>query len=431
VLDFRPCDADNHYYEAEDAFTRHIDPRMAKRAVQWATVDGRKTLLVAGKVNRFIPNPTFDPVARPGCLDDYYQGKNKAGLSIKDAFGALEPIHVEYRDRDARIQVMKRQRMEGALFFPTLGVGMEEALHADPPAVAAAFNAFNEWLHEDWGYAYKNMIFAAPYFSLMDLDNAVAQLERALSRDVRVIVMRPAPVRLPGVSRSLADPYYDRFWARVNEAGITVAMHGGDSGYGRYFGPGQNDDVTAAMLAQLLYKAGHEALSLPIAQASPGELLALIERRQDDVVCISAVPPYAFPPARTMYIIDTLSAPPRSVTPHCPLIQPYGKLRRVIWARVPAREPNRAPSAASRTRTHLVSVTLRKTPVCTIITTQKRDDYGPLKRFPTSLSLYLEETFLLATVRMLDRWSVPNFRALDNARMLVRRARFMSGAASS
>jgi len=34
--------------------------------------------------------------------------------------------------------------------------------------------------------------------------------------------------------------------------------------------------------------------------ASPAELLALIEKRQDDVICISALPPYAFPPARTL-----------------------------------------------------------------------------------------------------------------------------------
>lgn len=243
-LPYEIFDADNHYYEAEDAFTRHMDRKLRRRCMDWALVNGRKELLVAGAVNRFIPNPTFNPVARPGCLDDYYQGKNKGGLSIKDAFGALEPIHVEYRDRDARVKVMKQQRLEGALFFPTLGVGMEEALSADPPAVVAAFNAFNEWLHEDWGYAYKNVIFAAPYISLMDLDNAVAQLERALARDVRVIVMRPAPVRLPGVSRSPADPHYDRFWARVNESGITVAMHGGDSGYGRYFADwGEGGDV--------------------------------------------------------------------------------------------------------------------------------------------------------------------------------------------
>jgi hypothetical protein len=60
------------------------------------------------------------------------------------------------------------------------------------------------------------------------------------------------------------------------------------------------DEVTAAMLAQILGQAGHEALSLPIAHATPAELLALIERRQDDIICISALPPYAFSPARTM-----------------------------------------------------------------------------------------------------------------------------------
>ena len=73
-LPFMLFDADNHYYEAEDAFTRHIEPRMKRRCMNWATLNGRKELLVAGKVNRFIPNPTFDPVARPGCLDDYYNG---------------------------------------------------------------------------------------------------------------------------------------------------------------------------------------------------------------------------------------------------------------------------------------------------------------------------------------------------------------------
>jgi hypothetical protein len=60
------------------------------------------------------------------------------------------------------------------------------------------------------------------------------------------------------------------------------------------------DEVTAAMLAQILEQAGHAALSLPIAHASLVEMLALLEIRQDDVICISALPPFAFPPARTM-----------------------------------------------------------------------------------------------------------------------------------
>jgi predicted PurR-regulated permease PerM len=60
------------------------------------------------------------------------------------------------------------------------------------------------------------------------------------------------------------------------------------------------DEVTAAMLAQILEQAGHAALALPIAHASLVEMLALLEIRPDDVICISALPPFAFPPARTM-----------------------------------------------------------------------------------------------------------------------------------
>jgi len=60
------------------------------------------------------------------------------------------------------------------------------------------------------------------------------------------------------------------------------------------------DEVTAAMLAQILEQAGHAALCLPITNASLLEMLALLDITQDDVICISALPPYAFSPARTM-----------------------------------------------------------------------------------------------------------------------------------
>jgi predicted TIM-barrel fold metal-dependent hydrolase len=233
-LPFLLFDADNHYYEAEDAFTRHIDPRMKKRCMNWATLNGRKELLVAGKVNRFIPNPTFDPVARPGCLDQYYRGNNPEGLSIRDAFGALEPIRPEYRDRDLRLKKMDEQGIEKAIYFPTLGVGMEEALKHDTEAVHTAFEAFNRWLLDDWGFAYQERIYAAPYLSLMDLDRAVRELEWAISNDARFVVMRPSFVYNKGGSRSPADPYFDPFWKIVNDEGLTVVYHGGDAGYGEY-----------------------------------------------------------------------------------------------------------------------------------------------------------------------------------------------------
>ncbi|MFZ9580919.1 MAG: amidohydrolase, partial [Ilumatobacteraceae bacterium] len=151
-LGFAAFDADNHYYEAEDAFIRHIPRDMAKRCMQWAVVDGRKRLLVGGRVNKFIPNPTFDPVSKPGALDAYFRGQ-VAGDDMRKLFGELDPISPAYRNRDARISVMREQGLEGAMFFPTLAVGMEESLRHDPVALCAAFRAFNRWLEEDWGFA--------------------------------------------------------------------------------------------------------------------------------------------------------------------------------------------------------------------------------------------------------------------------------------
>ena len=233
-LPFLAFDADHHYYEAEDAFIRHVPKALRKRCMQWAVVDGKKRLLVGGKINRFIPNPTFDPVAKPGILDQYFRGKNPEGQDVRTLFGELDPIHPAYRNRDAKLALLDEQRIEGCFLFPTLGVGMEEALRHDPEAMLAAFRGFNRWMDEDWGFAYQNRIFAAPYLTLVDVDWAVQELEHGLSRGARVFVMRSAPVADPLRSRSLGDPKYDPFWARVGEARVTVAFHSGDAGYLRY-----------------------------------------------------------------------------------------------------------------------------------------------------------------------------------------------------
>jgi predicted TIM-barrel fold metal-dependent hydrolase len=233
-LPFAYFDCDNHYYEALDAFTRHIEPAFAKRAMQWAMIDGKTRLLVGGKVCKFIPNPTFDPIARPGALDEYFRGRNPGGSDAASLFGDLEPISPAYRDRDARLELMDAQGMGGAILLPTLGVGMEQALKHDIPAMTAAFRAFNRWLDEDWGFAYRDRIFAAPYITLSDPDNATSELEWALERDARFVVMLPCPVTTVFGSRAPADPMFDAFWQLANDSGITVLYHGGDSGYSSF-----------------------------------------------------------------------------------------------------------------------------------------------------------------------------------------------------
>jgi predicted TIM-barrel fold metal-dependent hydrolase len=224
-------DADNHYYEPMDAFTRYIEPEFKRRCMMWAEVNGRQMLLVGGKINRFIPNPTFDMLSAPGSLEQYFRGRNPKGDSVKDLFGELLPCDPAYRDRDIRLKTMDSLNVEGALFFPTLAVGMEQALSDDVPAAQAAFRAFNRWLEEDWGFAYENRIFSTPYIVLSDVDNAVAELEWALDRDARVVLVGTGPVRTDEGLKSPGDPRFDPFWARVQESGVTIVYHGGANAY--------------------------------------------------------------------------------------------------------------------------------------------------------------------------------------------------------
>jgi predicted TIM-barrel fold metal-dependent hydrolase len=223
-------DADNHYYEAVDAFTRHLDPALGPRAVQWADIDGRRYHVVASRVSRAVSNPTFDPISKPGCLYDYLRG-NPDGANPLELLRQREPIPDHYRHPEARLAVMDAQGLEAMWLFPTLGVLYEELLLPDVEAMTATFTAFNRWLEEDWGLAHQGRIFAAPYLSLADCGWAVAELEWALDRGARVVCMRPAAAFTKDGAFSPGDARFDPFWARVQEAGITLVIHAGDSGY--------------------------------------------------------------------------------------------------------------------------------------------------------------------------------------------------------
>ena len=229
AVDSPVFDADNHYYEALDAFTRHLDPKLGPRVIEWVDINGRRYHALGGRVSRAVTNPTFNPITPPGALVDYFRG-NPDGRPMHELMGKPEPIRPEYRDRDARLATMDAQNLSKVWLFPTLGMLYEEALKHDPGAVILLFRAFNRWLAEDWGMAYQDRIFAAPYIALADVDEAVRELEWALDQDARAVVMRAAAPITVGGPLSPANEVFDPFWARVNEAGITVVVHAGDAG---------------------------------------------------------------------------------------------------------------------------------------------------------------------------------------------------------
>jgi len=230
-LGYPAFDSDNHYYEAEDAFIRHLPREYRSRGLRWVEMNGRKRVMLGDRMFNLIPNPTFDPCARPGCLSDYYKGEVDGDKSVMELMGELEPIRAEYRDRDARLGVMDAQGLEAAWMFPTMAVGVEVAMRDDLEACLATFRAFNRWLDEDWGVNYLDRIYATPVIPLTSVEWAVEELEWALSRGARVVTMRNGPVYTERGTASPGAREFDPFWARVQEAGITVATHLGDDGY--------------------------------------------------------------------------------------------------------------------------------------------------------------------------------------------------------
>ena len=233
TLDYRAIDVDNHYYEPVDSFTRHLPKEFKRRGVQMVK-DGKRTLAVMGEtVNHFIPNPTFDPIIEPGCLDLLFRGEIPEGVDPASLMKVdrLEN-HPEYQNRDARVKVLDRQNLETVFMLPTFACGVEEALKHDIDATMASVHAFNLWLDEDWGFDRPDgRMISAPIISLADPDKAVEEVEFVLGRGAKLILVRPAPV--PGVvkPRSLGDPLHDPVWARLAEAGVPVGFHLSDSGY--------------------------------------------------------------------------------------------------------------------------------------------------------------------------------------------------------
>jgi predicted TIM-barrel fold metal-dependent hydrolase len=233
-LGYDAIDADNHYYEPLDAFTRHLDPEFARRGVEVVTAGRRTRVLAGGDAFEFIPNPTFDPIIVPGCIDPLFRGRIPEGIDPRSLM-QVEPLRAEYQDRQARLSVMDDQDLATIMLFPTMGCGVEEALKDDIDATMATLTAFNRWLDEDWGFDHEGRIISAPMLSLADPDAAVAELDRVLAAGARIVHLRPAPVPGEnGTSRSLGHPSHDPFWARLSEASIPVAFHLGDSGYNAF-----------------------------------------------------------------------------------------------------------------------------------------------------------------------------------------------------
>ena len=232
-LGFPVFDADNHLYETIDAFTRYL-PDEHKGLIKYVEVNGRTKIAVDNLISDYIPNPTFDVVARPGAFAEYFSGNNPEGKSLREIAGKPMRATEAFRSAGPRLELLDSLGLDAALMFPTLASLLEVRLTSDPHLTCTVIHAFNEWLLDEWTFDYKQRIFATPVVNPSVPERGVAELDWLLSKGAKVVLLRPAPVAGHRGTRSPFLAEFDPFWARVAESGLVVALHASDSGYQRY-----------------------------------------------------------------------------------------------------------------------------------------------------------------------------------------------------
>jgi len=233
TLGFPVFDSDNHLYETEDAFTRHL-PERYNGLFKYVQVNGRTKIAVDNLISEYIPNPTFEVVGRPGALADYFEGNNHEGRTVREIMGNPMRSVDAFRSAGPRLALLDELGLDAALMFPTLASLLEVCLSDDPDLTCTVIHAFNEWLHDEWTFNYADRIFATPIVNPCIVDRGLAEFEWLLDRGAKVVLLRPGPVAGTRGTRSPFLPEFDPFWARVAESGVLVALHASDSGYQRY-----------------------------------------------------------------------------------------------------------------------------------------------------------------------------------------------------
>ena len=217
-------DADQHMYETAEALTKYLPDRYQKD-VQFVQVGKRTRIAILGKITEYIPNPTFERVARPGGHENFYAANNPEGLTLREMQGPAIEAPAATRNPADRITELDRQGVDACINYPTLANLVEASSAENPELTAAIIHALNQWMLEHWTFNYEDRIYSTPVLTLGLVDNALRELEYILENGAKVALIKPAPVRGYKGWRSPALPEFDPFWREVEAAGLPIVVH--------------------------------------------------------------------------------------------------------------------------------------------------------------------------------------------------------------
>ncbi|CAN7193195.1 amidohydrolase family protein [Phenylobacterium sp. LjRoot225] len=212
-------DCDSHIWERDYDFLRKYLPQDLH--AEWLVArkvgpDGRFGLHIGDRMVENAESNAQGLVPPPGKLKEWLQAM-KEGKSNVEGWGLPTEDMMEPA---ARLAKLDEFGVEGCILFvgefvSTFGYFPQDATGA------RVLHAYNEYLHEHWGFAYQNRVFSTGLLSLWDLEAAIAEARWLVERGVRVVCMPMGPAG----GRSPADPYFDPVWQILNDAKVAVTFH--------------------------------------------------------------------------------------------------------------------------------------------------------------------------------------------------------------
>ncbi len=203
-------DADGHVLEPAWLWEEYLEARYRERALRIRTdAEGLEYLEIDGRPSRRTNKGILGLL---GAMGD---------TGVRRSPDRRYMDHVPYGAGDAaeRLELLDKEHLEKAVLYPTLSLLYECELE-DPELTVAYQRAYNRWI-ADFCRDSGGRLVPIAHLSLLDVDAAVRELERAVADGCRGAWLAPFNV----ARRAHGDPVHDPLYARCCELDVPIGIH--------------------------------------------------------------------------------------------------------------------------------------------------------------------------------------------------------------
>lgn len=204
-IDYPIIDADAHVYEPAELWQQRVPARFRNRAPKVSRTE-------EGDVWSFNDGERLRPVGLMAAAGASYLDFRPSGLT----YDTIRPGHYELH---ARLADMDADGIYAQILYPSVCEEGARMFGDDGELQHACVRAYNEWLLELCARS-NGRLFGKATIPATGVAGAVSELEWAVHNGYKAVLISTFPNG--SVEPSTAD---DPFWARLQEAGVPVALH--------------------------------------------------------------------------------------------------------------------------------------------------------------------------------------------------------------